>query len=331
MQYFAHLQLLGVAMRLDNIMFDITDHCNFTCKHCYKSQPGNYTDLNTDIIISFIKEVKNRGNYPPIVISGGEPLLYNNLFQLLDYICDGRKVRINTNGVLLDKYYEKLTKYQNLVMQVSLDGYDDETFFEVRNNHLFQKIVDNSIEAHKAGLGLYFRATLTSKTINDYQRFISLSKMTDIPLVIRPMYNTGEPEQQELKVEYAELCDWLEKAIADGYLEYLGGRNLISESSCPLLNEKLIYSTLTVDNQGNVYPCQLLRSSQFHMGNIYSDSYDDIFSKGNIIVSNIQKIINSKSCKQCGFRSHFGDGTCLSACYIGNKRCVKYKIAGSEI
>ena len=318
-------------MRLDNIMFDITDHCNFTCKHCYKSQSGNYTDLDTEVIIAFIKEIKNRGNKLPIVISGGEPLLYENLFQLLDYICDGRKVRINTNGVLLDKYYEKLAKYQNLVMQVSLDGYDDETFFEVRNNHFFKKIIENSIEAYKAGIQLYFRATLTSKTITKYEKFISVSKLTGIPLVIRPMYNTGESTQQELKVEYSELCDWLKKAIEDGNLEYLGGKNLISESSCPLLNKKLIYSTLTVDNLGNVYPCQLLRSSRFHMGNIYSDSYDDIFSKGNIIVSNSLEIINSKGCKQCGFRNHFGDGTCLSACYLGNKRCVKDKIAGLKI
>ena len=319
-------------MRVDNVMFDITDHCNFTCKHCYKSQSGNYTDLANEAIISFLEEIKIReNNNLPVVISGGEPLMYEKLLQLLDYICDGRKVRINTNGVLLDRYYERLTKYHNLVLQISLDGYDDKTFFQVRNNHLFQKIVDNSIEASKAGLELYFRATLTAKTISNYEGFVSISKKTGIPLVIRPMYNTGEPAQQELKVEYSKLCEWLDKAIADGNLEYLGGRNLISESSCPLLNEKLIYSTLTVDNKGNVYPCQLLRSRQFYMGNIYSDSYDDIFSKGNIIVSNILEIINSKSCKQCGFRSHFGDGTCLSACYIGNKRCVKDKIAGLKI
>ena len=109
-------------MRLDNIMFDITDHCNFTCKHCYKSQSGNYTDLDTEVIIAFIKEIKNRGNKLPIVISGGEPLLYENLFQLLDYICDGRKVRIeikSSDRPALIKPEDK-ENYISLIMPIQI-------------------------------------------------------------------------------------------------------------------------------------------------------------------------------------------------------------------
>lgn len=64
----------------------------------------------------------------------------------------------------------------------------------------------------------------------------------------------------------------------------------------------------------------------FKMGNIYTDSFDMIFSKNDTIVSMLKNIIESSSCKKCGFRKRFGDGTCVTACYLGNKLCVKEKI-----
>lgn len=307
-------------------MFDVTDHCNFHCKHCYKNQPNNYVDLEVDKVICFLNEFINRGHKPGIVISGGEPLLYDNLYDLLDYVCDGRKVRVNTNGITLDRHYNRLLNYKNLCVQVSLDGYNDDTFFQVRSNHGFEKIVSNTTTAFKNNLDVYFRATLTNKTINNYEQFISLSKKTGVPIVIRPMYNTGEPEQQELKIEFDNLCKWQETVIRKGQIEYTGGRNLISESSCPILHKDLIYSTLTVDNLGRVYPCQLLRSEKFYLGSIYTDTYEQIFSDSERIVTALRQIIYSESCQKCGFRNNFGNGTCVPACYIGSKNCVNHKI-----
>lgn len=313
-------------MKINYVMFDVTDHCNFNCKHCYKNQPDDYVDLDCDSIICFLSTLEKNGHKPSIVISGGEPLLYKNLYDLLDVICDGRYVRINTNGILLKDNYSKLLKYKNLHIQVSLDGYDENTFFQIRNNHSFDCIVSNTKLAYENNLDAYFRATLTNKTINNYEKFIDLSKSTGVPLVIRPMYNTGEEEQQVLKIEFVDLCKWQETVINKGQIEYTGGKDLISESSCPLLHKDLVYSTLTVDNYGKVYPCQLLRGNQFYMGSIYSDTYEEIFAKNAHIVSALRGIIESETCKKCGFRKKFGNGTCVSACYLGNKMCVKDKI-----
>lgn len=315
-------------MRINYVMFDVTDHCNFQCKHCYKEQPDNYVDLELENIKRFLEDIEKRGYMPSIVISGGEPLLYKNIIPLLDYVCDGRKVRINTNGILLDKNYEKLKKYKNLKIQVSLDGYDDDTFYRVRNNHSFAKIIGNTVAAYKVGLDVYFRATLTSETLDNYEKFIDVSKSVGVPLVIRPMYNTGEESQQDLKIEFDELCSWQEDVLNKGYLSYIGGRDLISESSCPLMNHDTIFSILTVDNYGNIYPCSILRSEKFYMGSIYSDSFEKIFSSAEKVTVSLNEIINSKSCKQCGFRKNFGNGTCVPSCYLGNKQCVKEKIHG---
>ena len=315
-------------MKLNYIMFDVTDNCNFRCKHCYKEQPENYVDLQAETIIEFLKEVDNNGFKPSIVISGGEPLLYKDLFKVLDYICDGRSVRVNTNGLLLDKYYKELSKYDNLKLQVSLDGYNDETFFSVRNNHSFNKIIANAKIAYKYGLDLYLRATLTKSTLLTYEKFIELSKEIEIPIVIRPMYNTGEKTQEDLIIRFEELCAWQEDVIEKDLLLYTGGKNLISEHSCHLLKKDIVYSILTIDNMGNVYPCSILRSEKFYMGSIYKDSFLTIFNNNDLIQTELLNIINSESCQECGFRKRFGDGTCVSSCYLGNKKCVIKKIYG---
>lgn len=309
-------------------MFDVTDACNFRCKHCYKAHPDICKDLEINIIERFLKDVESNGFVPSIVISGGEPLMYKNIFKLLDLVCDGRSVRINTNGILLDKYYERLKKYNNIRIQVSLDGYDDETFFEVRNNHSFAKIVNNTVRAYEAGLDIYFRSTLTGVTFANYEKFIEVSKSTGVPLVIRPMYNTGEISQQQLRIEFEDLCIWQKDVIEKNYLEYVGCKDLITESSCPLLNRDTIFSVLTVDNYGRIFPCQMLRGNKFYMGSIYRDSFKSIFLNAEKIVKELEKIIHNDSCERCGFRKQFGNGTCVPACYLGNKKCVKEKIYG---
>ena len=148
-------------------MLDVTDHCNFKCKHCYKNQPEDYTDLNVEKVISFLSELDKKGYFPSIVISGGEPLMYEGLFELLDYIKPRKSVKLNTNGVLLKKYYKKFQDYPNLKIQVSLDGYDDETFFEIRNCHMFDSVVKNTKE-NMATLGKYVGAKSYGDLFKNY-------------------------------------------------------------------------------------------------------------------------------------------------------------------
>lgn len=49
-----------------------------------------------------------------------------------------------------------------------------------------------TVKPKENGLSVYFRATLTTKTIDHYERFIDLSRETGIPIMIRPIVNTGE-------------------------------------------------------------------------------------------------------------------------------------------
>jgi len=94
--------------------------CNFNCPFCYNPQlvNGNIENISEEEIFLFLK--KRKGLLDGISISGGEPLLQNDIDNFikkakdLDYL-----VKIDTNGTFPDKL-EKLI-YENLVDYIAMD------------------------------------------------------------------------------------------------------------------------------------------------------------------------------------------------------------------
>lgn len=90
-----------------NGWLEITTFCQLSCPGCYRGLDKNPKNRINFSINQLKKEVdfmiKNR-NVQTISISGGEPLLYPNLNELVKYIfLHGLKIKIYTNGILLDK------------------------------------------------------------------------------------------------------------------------------------------------------------------------------------------------------------------------------------
>lgn len=134
-------------IKINNIMFDVTDRCNFRCSHCYKEQDVRGTDLPFDAISHFLDEIECQKGCSSIVISGGEPLLYPELDRLLLMLNSRYAVRVNTNGYYLNEHIDSLKGIASLRLQVSLDGYDEESFYLIRHAHAFDRIVKNTIKA----------------------------------------------------------------------------------------------------------------------------------------------------------------------------------------
>ncbi|OCA98983.1 putative heme d1 biosynthesis radical SAM protein NirJ1 [Clostridium beijerinckii] len=107
------------------VAWNCTKTCNLKCKHCYASSDNKRYDdeLTLDESKKFIDDLKDF-NVPALLFSGGEPLMNENILELLDYASQ-RKIRstISTNGTLLDKDVCKSLKKINLgYVGVSLDG-----------------------------------------------------------------------------------------------------------------------------------------------------------------------------------------------------------------
>ncbi len=87
-----------------NMCWDITSKCNDNCKFCYRDKISKDLPLNENKKI--LKNIYDSKVINKITICGGEPLMYDGLFELLDSIEKPKEVALSivTNGIKLAKY-----------------------------------------------------------------------------------------------------------------------------------------------------------------------------------------------------------------------------------
>ena len=75
--------------------------CNLSCPHCYsESSPSAADELPVEVICELIEDAAELG-YRGIAFSGGEPLVYPGLVEVLSYAkALGLHTSVTTNGTL---------------------------------------------------------------------------------------------------------------------------------------------------------------------------------------------------------------------------------------
>src|SRR3989344_1908979 len=105
------------------IHFAPTLRCNLRCKYCSIWQEGNIKEeLSLEEWKKFLKDLHEWLGEAHIGITGGEPLLRKDIFEMLDYMCmTGLKPSLTTNGILLThNAIEKLSRLNIFNINVSL-------------------------------------------------------------------------------------------------------------------------------------------------------------------------------------------------------------------
>ena len=99
-------------------IIEITDRCNLTCPTCYAGSSPTYGRHRTlDEVKRMFDSVVEHEGVPDIVqISGGEPTIHPEFFEILDYAktLPIRHIMINTNGIKIaqnKEFAEKLKGY----------------------------------------------------------------------------------------------------------------------------------------------------------------------------------------------------------------------------
>ena len=132
----------GTKLNMASLM--VTGACNLRCRMCDTGQaylnPTDAFDLqryamlmsNEDKNLSLeqwervVAEIQEMNPSAAVNISGGEPLLYKHIIKLMQIILDaGLRLRLVTNGVLLQHYSQKLldlAENHAFEMSVSIDG-----------------------------------------------------------------------------------------------------------------------------------------------------------------------------------------------------------------
>ena len=177
---FQKLTLLDYPGKVACILF--TNSCNFRCPFCHnaslvRAQDG--ADISDDEVLEFLK--KRQGILEGVCISGGEPLIHN---ELKDFIREVKKlgypVKLDTNGSFPKKLRELigegLVDYVAMDIKNSFEKYNETTGISADIDSIKESIeilINGNIDYE-------FRTTLVSgfHTTQDMQRIGEMIKGT---------------------------------------------------------------------------------------------------------------------------------------------------------
>ncbi|MCX7913807.1 MAG: radical SAM protein [Thermodesulfovibrionales bacterium] len=163
------------------IAWEITRRCNLKCIHCRSSSEliaKGHPDLPLKDAYKIIDDISNYAK-PVMVISGGEPLLRDDVFDIASYGTE-RDLRmcLATNGSLVDNFICKMIKKSGIRMvSLSLDGSTEKVHDDFRNQEGAFKGTINAVELFKRhGIEFLINSSFTKRNQDEIPKVYRLAK-----------------------------------------------------------------------------------------------------------------------------------------------------------
>lgn len=147
-----------------------TRRCNLRCRHCYSSSSPQERDmLDAALLFDAITDAAALG-YNWVSFSGGEPLLYRPLPQLLRHTQSlGLHTALATNGMLLnERHLDAITPFIDLIA-ISIDGIPESHNHIRAHEHAFSGMASNLDNLRERGIKFGFIFTLTQHNLHELQ------------------------------------------------------------------------------------------------------------------------------------------------------------------
>lgn len=183
---------LPAPANLERISIEVTNKCTKACSFCYNnSLPGGGTTWTTESMVSFVEDCAANG-IKAVSFGGGEPLQFEGIFDVLAQL-KGKLFRsMTTNGLLLEKFFDRIVAAAPNKVHVSIHFPDKEE--EVTRVLQQVKLLDNT--GIRSGINFLVRrsqlldATGSAKLLRD-------AGITNERIVYLPMrgHDTPTPRQ----------------------------------------------------------------------------------------------------------------------------------------
>ena len=153
-----------------------------------------------------------------VIVEGGEPLLRDDLFELLELMRQRQlEVHVITNGMLLNSRIIADLKQLGVRVMISIDGATQATYEAIRNGASFEKVVQAARHCVKEGLLEAINFTVLKRNYAEIPGFLELAasigvaKVTFIGLKPCQEYTEELLSPQEYKEAIRLTCQAAQK------------------------------------------------------------------------------------------------------------------------
>ncbi len=168
---------------INYLRLSVTDRCNLRCNYCMPAEGIEYMDK--EHLLSYEEMLRLINIFVPLGINklritGGEPLVRKNLVSFLSQVRELHPklgIHLTTNGSLLHQHLEALVRIKLNGINLSLDAYDRETFFEITRRDDFPAVQKSLISLLQTPIPIKINAVvMANKNTHCLSDMVKLAK-----------------------------------------------------------------------------------------------------------------------------------------------------------
>ena len=141
------------------IRVSLTDRCNFDCVYCHNEGLGDTrgpmepddNEMTADDVVRLLEVVEGLG-VEKVKFTGGEPMLRQDVAEIIRRTPDSIEVSMTTNGTFLPGRAEELKAAGLDRVNVSQDAIDPDAFAEITKSGAYEQVLAGVEAAVDAGL-----------------------------------------------------------------------------------------------------------------------------------------------------------------------------------
>lgn len=285
---------------LKSCVVEIIDRCNFKCSHCYKFEKKEQL-LSLQQIKELAKDLV-KYNCAKITLTGGEVLLHPDFADIYLYLYKkGFIIGLNTNGALLSKFTEIFKDCPPYAIEVSLYGYNQETYSKFTGNRYAFSDVDESLRKCKE-----YKINVSTKGIIVNSNYAHFGKIREyaksLGLLFRSDYITfpqvdGNTTSNSEQIDKNKILTYLKnQKDAENYYIKLFNRKMAEDNR--IFRCKKRAESIFINSKLNVSICVCAQglTCKYEVGKL-----KECIDKINHIIQTPASVVNK--CSRCKFIS----------------------------
>lgn len=286
----------------------LTNGCNMRCPHCYMVAGDEYeNELTTEEIKEIIRQFKKSGD-GLITLSGGEVALRRDLEEICLYAkFINQPIEILTNGIAWPIERIKTIAETLYRVQISIDGYDEETNSFIRGKGAFVKALETVDAFVNEGVKTEVAITpVYSLDLDEVTKFkyIDFAKRLESKYSgkkFKVQFNGELQDGREIRLTDEERSNY-SKFIKELLTEYSGidstDSAFVGNMRSGIIKDNCSYGNLTIAANGDVYFCAFIPTLK-SIGNIRNLSHESLYELSRVAKSrsNVDNLVPCNTCE----------------------------------
>jgi radical SAM protein with 4Fe4S-binding SPASM domain len=202
----------------------LTWRCNIKCRFCYASctcisEPDDESardELSTVDVKRVLDMIRHDAEVPSVSFTGGEPMLRDDITELITYASGSLKMRVNliTNGTLISERCAVKLRAAGLdSAQVSIESPNPDIHDDIVGiKNSFRASVDGLLALKNAGILVHPHATLCRLNMQSLEEMAQFAKSLGIDrFSLNMIIPAGRGAAQDLTLKYGDIKNILLK------------------------------------------------------------------------------------------------------------------------